>query len=245
MHRAGWLLAGVVLAGCGGSSASVGPLGEPEYACGSLTFSAEELAAALPADDLGADGQAALEGHAMEPIDPGEGWRLLAETGSELELIRELDKPEQGGPGDVRSHEFLRVHTVTGVTNVPDGGWVLDAQGLCTPRLDLGSLGPADLALAEPASPDAQQIALEVYERACAGGRPADGRVEIVEQELSDEQLRLVVGVQHQDGDHTCPSNPPTPLTIQLDEPLGDRTVVDASTLPPQPLQPSPVVANS
>lgn len=122
---------------------------------------------------------------------------------------------------------------------------MLDAQGLCTPRLDLGSLGPADLALAEPPSPEARQIELEVYERVCAGGRPADGRVEIVEQELSDEQLRLVVGVQRQDGDHTCPGNPPTPLIIQLDEPLGDRIVIDGSTLPPQPLQPSPSVANS
>ncbi len=245
MHRAGWLLAAVALAGCGGSFASVGPFGEPEYACGSLTFTAEELSAAPPADDLGPDGQGALEGHAMEPIDPGDGWRLLAETGSELELIRELDQPQPSGPGDVRTHEFLRVHTVTGVTNVPDGGWVLDAQGSCTPRRDLGSLSPADLALAEHPSPEARQIELEVYERACASGQPADDRVEIVEQETSDEQLMLVVGVRPLDGDQNCPGNPPTPVTIQLDEPLGDRTVVDASTLPPQPLEPSPTVANN
>lgn len=245
MHRAGWLLAAVVLAGCGDSFAGVGPFGEPGYACGALTFTAEGMSAAPPADDLGADGQAALEGHAMEPIDPGDGWRLLAETGSELELIRELDQPQPSGPGDVRSHEFLRAHTVTGVTNVPDGGWVLDAQGICTPRLDLAPLGPAEVVLAEPPSPEARQIELEVYERACAGGRPADGRVEIVEQEMSDEQLMLVVGVRALEGTQDCPSNPPTPVTIQLDDPLDDREVVDASTLPPQPLEPSPTIASN
>lgn len=239
MRRTGSLLGVVLLAGCGGSLANIGPFGEPEYGCGSLTFSADQLAAAPPADDLGADGRAALEGHAMDPIDPGDGWRVLAETSSELELIRELDQPQPNGPGDVRTHESLRVHTVTGVTNVPDGGWVLDAQGTCTPRQDLGSLVPADLALTEHPDPAADQLELQVYERACASGQSADGRVEIVEQELSDEQLSLVIGVQPQDGDQTCPGNPPTPLTIQLDEPLGERTVVDASTLPPQPLEPS------
>ena len=152
---------------------------------------------------------------------------------------------EPSGPGDVRSHEFLRVHTISGATNVPDGAWVLDAQGSCTPRQDLGWLGPADLALAEHPSPEARQIELEVYERACASGQAADDRVEIVEQETSDEQLMLVVGVRPLDGDHTCPGNPPTPLTIHLDEPLGDRIVVDASTLPPQPLEPSPTVTNN
>lgn len=239
MNRVGSLLAVVLLAGCGGSLASVGPLGEPDYVCGWLAFTADELSAAPPADDLGADGQAALEGHAMEPVDPGDGWRVLAETGSELELIRELDQSESGGPGDVRTHEFLRVHTVSGVTDIPDGGWMLDAQGFCTPRLDLGSLVPADLALAELPSPKARQIEIEVYERACASGQPADGRVEVVEQETSDGQLELVVGVRPLEGAQDCPGNPPTPVTIQLDEPLGERTVVDASTLPPQPLEPS------
>ncbi len=244
MRRAGSLLSVVPLAGCGGSLASIGPWGEPEYVCGSLTFSAEELTGAPPADDLGADGRAALEGHAVEPVDPGDGWRVLAQAGSELELIRELDQPQPNGPGDVRTHEFLRVHTVTGVTNVPDGGWVLDVQGSCTLRQDLGSLGPADLALAEHPDPEAEQIELEVYERACASGQSAEGRVEIVEQELSDEQLSLVVGVRPLDGAQDCPGNPPTPVTIELDEPLGDRMVVDASTLPPQPLELSPTLTD-
>ena len=33
-----------------------------------------------------------------------------------------------------------------------------------------------------------------------------------------------------------CPSNPPTPFTVDLDEPLGDRLLLDASTLPPRPI---------
>jgi hypothetical protein len=108
----------------------------------------------------------------------------------------------------------------------------------------LAALGPADLTLAEVPSPEAEQIGLDVDERACASGQPADGRVEIFKQATPDEQLMLVVGVRPLVGDQDCPDNPPPPVTIQLDEPLGDRDVVDASTLPPQPLEPSPTIAN-
>ena len=39
------------------------------------------------------------------------------------------------------------------------------------------------------------------------------------------------------DGPATCPSNPPTPYTLRLDRPLGDRTLADGGTIPPRPVR--------
>ena len=140
----------------------------------------------------------------------------------------------------MHTHELVRVERSRGASDVPDGTWVLDQAGTCTPRLDLGQLAQADLALATRPDAGATEIELEVYERACASGEAADGRVEVVEQELTEHELRLVVGVRPRGGDANCPGNPATPFTIELDEPFGDRTVVDVSTLPPQQVQLSP-----
>lgn len=240
--------AALILAACGGGVGGVA-IGEGQgetvdddsaYRCGSVELTAAELAAAPPATDLGRDGQAALEGMEVPPIDPAAGWVVLSETAEEVELLRELDAPQDGGPGDVRTFEHLRIQTLTGATNVPDGSWVLSAAGTCTPRLSLDGLGAADLVLAQPPTPDTTTVELEVHERACASGQPAEGRVEIVEQTLTDDQLRLVIGVRPRPGGQDCPGNPPTPVTVELDEPLGDRTVVDATTLPPRPVTVAP-----
>ena len=75
------------------------PRGGTSYECGSLAFTADELAGAPPAGDLRSDGQAALDGYGTQPIDLAEGWRVLTESRQTLELIRELDEPPPSGPG--------------------------------------------------------------------------------------------------------------------------------------------------
>jgi len=48
--------------------------------------------------------------------------------------------------------------------------------------------------------------------------------------------VELVIGVEAPPGGQTCPSNPPTPFTIELDEPLGDRTLTDVAVYPEREL---------
>jgi hypothetical protein len=76
-----------------------------------------------------------------------------------------------------------------------------------------------------------------VTETACASGQSAAGRVE--EPLLIREQARVQVAmfVRPLDGPATCPSNPPTPYTLRLDRPLGDRTLADGGTIPPRPVR--------
>ena len=44
-------------------------------------------------------------------------------------------------------------------------------------------------------------------------------------------EIRVGFLAETPDGDHTCPDNPETPITIQLEGPLGSRELVDAYDL--------------
>lgn len=71
---------------------------------------------------------------------------------------------------------------------------------------------------------DATEIPLLFMERACTTGQRADDRFR-TETTVSAEELSVRVFVVPPDGDQGCPSNPWTPASIVLDEPLGERRV--------------------
>ena len=51
------------------------------------------------------------------------------------------------------------------------------------------------------------------------------------EVRYAEDQVVIDVGVRPYE-QATCPSNPPTPFVVELDEPLGDRTLVGDSPEP-------------
>jgi hypothetical protein len=246
-------VAAVVMTGCGGTDApppgsngagngsgddpQAGAPADAPVRCGGSTYDPTTFADAPTVSSL-SDGPAGAVDDVGDPaFDPSEDWRVMLATDDRVELLRELDEPVDHGGGDVRTHELRIVEHITGATNVPDGTWMLTAAGPCTQRLDLGGdLGDADLTLAAEPSPDTQTLEVLVHERACASGQTADGRVELVALEETPDEVRLRIGVHGLAGAQTCPSNPPTPFTVELSEPLGDREVVDASVVPPRPL---------
>lgn len=95
---------------------------------------------------------------------------------------------------------------------------------------------PADLALASQPEGDSSSIDLLVMERACASGRSAEGRINIEDIELTPDEVRLNITVDPLGGGQDCQGNPWTPITLELDEQLGARVVVDGSARPPQEL---------
>jgi hypothetical protein len=252
------LAVAAVIAGCGGTDAP--PLGDdgagdepggdaadtepPAGAatdasvhCGGSTYDPAAFADAPPASSLPEGPAGAVDDLGDPAFDPSEDWRVVLVTDDRAELLRELDEPLDLGEGDVRTHALIVVERITGATNVPDGTWLLTASGPCTQRAKLGGeLGEADLMFASMPSPDADRLEVLVHERACASGQTAEGRVELVTLDETSDEVRLVIGVRGLDGAQTCPSNPPTPFTVELSEPLGDREVVDASVVPARPL---------
>jgi hypothetical protein len=83
-------------------------------------------------------------------------------------------------------------------------------------------------------APDPQSSTLDVLvmERSCANGEPPVGR-EIRPVVLSDEDtIEIVVLIEPVKGMANCPGNPWYATTIDLGEPLGERTLVDRHVSP-------------
>ena len=229
----GWAVAlTVVLGGCAQTSAAGGTSGEPgEYLCSGTRVPAAVLTDGATADQLGDEATAALDGASVPEIEADQ-WRVLTESDTQVYLVRELPKPRDND-GERRTHELLGIEW-TDQTEEGGEGWQLWQYGDCALRYDLSGLGDAIVALDpdNPPDPASSQVHLLVTEVGCAGGKPADGRVRLERLAELEDRVELVIGVEAPEGAQTCPSNPPTAFTVELDEPLGDRTVVDGAVYP-------------
>jgi hypothetical protein len=236
----------LLLTGCGSTSTSAqsdgsdapGVTDAATVNCGGSVYDPTELADAPPASSL-PDGPAGAVDDAGAPaFDASPDWKVVYQSDDRVDLVRELDEPFDNGGGDIRIHESRTLERVTGAPNVPDGTWMLMSRGPCTQRLVTDDdLGEADLTLADTPSPGDRSVDILVHERECASGHSAEGRIELVELNETTDQVQLRVGVRPRDGDgQDCPGNPPTPFTIDLGGPLGDREIVDASVVPPRPV---------
>lgn len=231
----------VSLAACGDgateSQTATAPDDVQQVECGRSSFDFFSLSDAPSASSLPEGPAGAVDDAGAPAFDPSQDWKIVLQSDERVDLIRELEHPLGHGQGDIRTHESRTLERITGASNVPDGTGLLTSAGPCTPRLvSYGELGAADLTLTHLPSPTATSIELLVHERACASGASAEGRIELVALTETAEQVQLRVGVRPREGDQDCQSNPPTPFAVELNSPLGDREVVDASVVPPRPL---------
>ena len=109
-------------------------------------------------------------------------------------------------------------------------GWAWGGSGGC-------QLGPADPLGLQPAGwrftdapdPTSSTLEVQVSESACASGTtPGDRLLGPILEETADE-VRLAFFTVPPPSPSTCPSNPTTTVTIELDEPLGAREIIDAA----------------
>ncbi|MFE5671014.1 hypothetical protein ACFQ58_05305 [Agromyces sp. NPDC056523] len=202
--------------------------------CQGVEVSAGALAERMPASELPAELAALLEGSPVVPIDDLDDWFLAVSSDEHVVLMRELDPPVDLGAGDVRDFDLLSVSATPGAMPIDDT-WGVDVSTSCSPRIALDGLGEVSLTL-DPAAPpqaDDRELSLLATEWSCNSGQPATGRIEVVEIVETETTVELVVGVApHPEGAYNCPSNPPTPLTVDLQRELGDRAIVDASFVP-------------
>ena len=211
-----------------------------EVSCGRAVFERDALEDAPPLEALPDDpaGPASAVDDLGEPaFDPTLDWKVVFASEERVELLRALDAPIVRGDGDVRTHESRTLeHHPDGFGDVP-GTWFLMAAGECTPRLVApAGMGVADLTLGSEPQPDDTSLDVLVLERACANGETADGRVELLALEETDDEIRLHIGVRPREGASNCPGHPPTPFTVELDQPVGERTIVDVAIVPPRAL---------
>jgi hypothetical protein len=146
----------------------------------------------------------------------GEGWRQLFGRAAEPDA----DQPNAS----------MRIE-------LGEGGWAPVGWGGCQIELDAEGWGNARFVVDPRNEPDpgANQVSLLATEVACAGGQaPGDRAVKQVILDENERVVSLVILVEPTKGATTCQGNPAFPVEVQLDSPLGDREILDASVYPPK-----------
>ncbi len=111
-------------------------------------------------------------------------------------------------------------------TGPPCESVVVLPEGLNRVAIRLGSIP----------SPEDTAIRLLVTEESCASGRELGDALlgpQIIE---TDDAVLVAFAAISPLGPAECPGNPSSPVTIQLSEPLGQRTLYDGLYVPPKPL---------
>lgn len=202
----------------------------------------------MPGPEPNLDGYPVFDGDilALFGDDAGEEASLFAETFDEL-IFREIERTDNtltllGEPNVdlVRTGNAPWPQNFFASFEMVDDEWqIAGGFGNCewTPQRD--DFGVASVRLQGPwPEPDAKDIKLRATEQACANGQLPEGRDVIPTVTVTDRQVRVLVFVESGPGG-TCQGNPNFPVTIVLDEPIGDRVIVDASETPARSVRPN------
>lgn len=183
----------------------------------------------------------------------GAAWWVVEVEHSERELIElqeEIGQAEMGpsdGPGSVSSSSSGGpLNRVTlGILEPSDDRLAelserYGADRICfqierMPTVDDAQVAPWEPAPGADLSPTTTRVDVLVNERACASGASAEGRLAPPEIEYDLDTVTITLAVIPVAGAVRCPGNPDTPFTVELDEALGDRTLLDGGTSPPSP----------
>lgn len=153
---------------------------------------------------------------------PASGWRLAsASTMSALYLAG--GGPELEG-ALVFAHLALR-----------SGTWAVEASGPCRPELDESGTAMAaawELAPGAALDPSSTSLAVLVTERACASGKAPGDRLREPVVRYGDGWVAIGFTVTMQPGGQDCPGNPAVAVRVTLDQPLGNRVLLDVGQFP-------------
>jgi hypothetical protein len=240
----GAVVTAVVLSGCaaqvGGVAVEPTPAGVKDgLLCNRMPIPRQAIEDRVPLDAIDAAGRAALdqargyEGDALQ-LAPEDGWYVVTSTDGLVGVMRDVAAVEDPvSPGAPRNRELLTVRWIDDATNLTPG-WYVEQGGTCALTVDLGDLTVPTTELRSTPDPRSHELQLLVTEETCNSGKDAEGRIEIVRLEETDERVALVLGIRPRDGAQFCPSHPATPFTLTLAEPLGDREIVDAGLAEPR-----------
>ncbi len=243
--RLAWVPLLIVVTACGACAPTAGSSGlagsatpssgadpsaiEGRLTCGGATFTADRLDQGGNAAEGDNPAAAALRRHLTDPAIameteslPREGWKLVAADGGSAQFLALTDE------GDAPSYAYVLVEADL-------AGWRVSGWGGCRLEPAVASgLGLAEFRVApgQALAAETTEIGVLVTERACNSGEDARGR--IVEPEIveSADSVTVVFAVRPRGGAQECPSNPETPFLLVLPTPLGDRALLDGSSIP-------------
>lgn len=158
-------------------------------------------------------------------------WRVLAADGDEVALG--LGRWTDEGPA--------RDAYVFGMERKEEG-WRWTGGGNCS---QLGPVVEEGLTWVEVSSPpggvvrDTTTVDVGVTEGTCTGGRDPLPHLREPYVEETAQSVTIYWTSDPPGGVSSCIGPPPTPTTLTLSEPLGDRALLDGSRFPPAPVGPS------
>lgn len=164
-----------------------------------------------------------------------DSWTLTGQVGSTAYLLIWMKDTEEARnlAGELSTAVYAQA---------ADGTWAYEGGGgACEPQryFDDG-LMPAWWTLRTVPDADATSVDINVNSDECSSGRsPADRLTEPIVEYYPDTVV-ITTRVEPQRLGGTCPGSPPAPLTVQLDEPLGDRQLLDGQWYPPRPATTEP-----
>lgn len=115
-----------------------------------------------------------------------------------------------------------------------EAGWRPSGWGGCHIEVAAPGFGNANWVLDPETAPDpaSTELAVWITERNCASGQPPVGRDIIPLVTTEADKVIITVLVEPVDGGAECPGNPWHPISIDLPEPLGDRSLFDGGVVP-------------
>ena len=116
-----------------------------------------------------------------------------------------------------------------------DGQWRASGWGGCSlrPEIPLGmNIATFRVAPGEALTAETTELDVLVTEVECNSGEDARGRVQEPTFIRSAESVTVIFTVVARPGGHDCQSNPATPIRLTLPEQLGDRVLLDGSSIP-------------
>ncbi len=217
-----------------GATAELDPAASLAAACGPVRFSsippdfdefpALDAEAEQALAELATGEETSLEAGFLEVDD--RTWSIAHRSDTELILFgRDADPAAVITDGAV----YARFDRSSADEPFGPSGW-----GGCWIQVESATYGNASIAFdtTRPPDPSSTELPLVINERNCASGRAPEGRDIVPVVTEGDSQIVIVVLVEPA-GEADCPSNPWHPITVTLDSPLGDRTILDGHTSPP------------
>jgi hypothetical protein len=166
-----------------------------------------------------------------------DGWTLVGQVDSSAYLLIWMK--------DTAEARNIAPNRVSGVTyeQAADGTWSFTGGGECQPERFFGDgLDPVQWRLpGEPPPADATTVTILATEIGCSGGQSADDRLAEPIVEYQEDAVVITMRVTPPEGGaFTCVGNPDSTVTVQLDEPLGDRELRDGLWYPARPVLANP-----
>lgn len=198
--------------------------GDIRYSCGGAAFDPRKLEGPGDLEDSDSPLGEALRALLATPDGAmdREGWRILHET--EDEVLTAAPSPDGGHP--FVSATFKRAGE----------GWEPAGWGDCLPLADVGKRSIALWELDAPVDENATEVTISVNERACSSGRKLAEEEIQVDIDYREDSIVLLASADPLTGGgaYTCPGNPSTIITVQLDESVGGRELIDGGRYSPE-----------